>query len=286
MPSSRKFTTPGLKEPDGYIQHQAPRVTRNSYRPIEDFEKEFLFQNPTYMEMSNERQKSIQQEIQSIFFDWMMSKRVKRQTTTHDVKRNKYEYIMKKIILSFELESVAKPVFKCGGDFDLPMFEDLSMVEVEELRLCVSPLNLTVTGVIPFSRPIQLHCMPYSEPLTPTPQFDSEEGMELDCMPFSEPLSPTLESMSFLHSFPNLPFAADTAATVSAEDSSMLMNTLSVFEILSFPGVDETLSDIWNIKAQISGVFGSSFDQSLGPNDWLQSKYPSDPLAQIDKPDE
>lgn len=287
--SSKNFITSGLKGPVGTIPHP-PRVTRESFPAIKSFATEFLFPNRTYMEMSAELQKSIQQDVESSFFDWMMHNRVKRQITTHVVKRNKYQDIVKKIILSFELEKVAKPAFKCEGDFDLPM------VQVEELRLCASPFeNLPVTGVIPFSRPIQLRCMPNSKPLTHPPQSDcnfsdSEEEMFPDgCMPFSEPLSPTLESMSFLNalptfSLPHLQIAVDTVATESAADSSVLMNTSSVFEILPFPGVADTLHDIWNIQVQISRFLnGSSIDQWLDPNDWLQSKDLSDPLAKIDE---
>jgi hypothetical protein len=135
--------------------------------------------------------------------------------------------------------------------------------------------------------------MPNSKPLTHPPQSDcnfsdSEEEMFPDgCMPFSKPLSPTLESMSFLHSFPNLPFAADTAATGSAEDSSVPMRYSSVFKILTFPGVAGTLNDISILQAKISDVWNtSSIDRWLGPNDWLQFNYPPDLLAQIDDPDE
>jgi len=269
MPRSSNFTTTGLKE-----LKNPPRVTRISFPAIHDFEKEILFQNSTYMEMSAELQTTIQQDVQSIFFDWMMSKRVKRQTTTPVVKRKMYENIMEKILASVEVESVTKPAFKGEGNFDL-QFVDQSF----NSGVCHFE-NLPVTGVIPFSRPIQLHCMPYSKPQTPSSQSvlnfsESEEEMFPDgCMPFSEPLSPTLESLSFINklqtfSLPVDPVAADTAATGSTADSSELMNISSVFEILPFPGVADTLRDIWNIQAHISQVLNKpSIDQFLGPNDW------------------
>ena len=115
--------------------------------------------------MSAERQKSIQQDIESIFFDWMMSKRVERKTTTHVTKRKMYEDIVQKLLASVEVErglfaflgQDVLPAF--NGDFDLPMIQS----EVKEPTLCAFPFeNFSVTGVIPFSRPIQLHWVPYS----------------------------------------------------------------------------------------------------------------------------
>lgn len=257
MPSSSKFTTTGLRG-----IRPPPRITRNSFSAIHDFEKRILFPNPTYMDMSAERQTSIQEDVQKIFFDWMMSKRVERQTTTHVAKRKMYEDIVKKLLASVEVEG---GLFSFLGQDGLPAFdcgEDLHIVkpEVEEPALCASRFaHLPVTGVIPFSRPIQLHWVPCSKPQTCSNASDIEEEMQ----PYLLPLSPTLDSISFLpesSTFPTLDLLNDSVSAGSAENTDTASNTSSVFEILPFPGVAKTLSDIWYIQTQISQILNGQID--------------------------
>ena len=283
--SLRKFTTSGLRPPvlpDGSIQRKPQQVSRKSFPQIGKFEREFLFSKTTFSEMSPEDQALIQQKAQEAFFAWIMSTRGVSKSTTPIQKKKMYEEIVQKLLISSEIQSFARPAFGNEDAFDLPV--DM----IDSPRSLVSPFDgLLIDGVIPFPQPIQSECIPFSQPLSPTQEsmnfLDHLSTFSLNGSPFAaEPAyagfdaEPTFAGFAEETAFAGFAadtaatgFAADTAATGSAEDSSVPMRYSSVFKILPFLGVNETLSDIWNIQAQISGVFGSSFDQSLGPNDFL-----------------
>lgn len=279
MPSRRSsnFTTSGLHRLDGSIQRKPQMVTGHSFRQIGKFERDCLFSNPTYVGMSAEDQALIQQDAQEAFFAWIMSNRVGGKSTTPMQKRKMYEKIVQKLLISFEIQSVARPAFVGAGAFELPVVDDPS-------SSCVSPFEgLLVTGVIPFSqhvsKPMPTCCLPNSQPSQPMSDdcshSDGEEGKFSDgCMLYSQPLSPTLESSSFMSKLPT--FAQWFLPTDAVEDKcdkhQEQPSSASVFQMLHFPSVAETLQQISEIQAQISRVVNDeTVDMSLGPTDWQQS---------------
>jgi hypothetical protein len=173
-----------------------------------------------------------------------------------------YEEIVQKLLISVEIQSVARPAFGGEGSYDLPVVFD-------DPRSCVSPFEgLPVTGVITplqqFPEHMPTYCMPYSQPLSQpmsahySSHSDDEEVMlPDDCMLYSQPLSPTLESSSFMHTLPTFTqWFLPTHAVVDDcdEDEVEQPSSASVFPMLQFPGVAETLQQISEIQAQISTV--------------------------------
>jgi hypothetical protein len=280
MPRSSKFTSSGLQRLDGSIQRNHPKVTRKSFRKISDFEGNFLFSNPTYRGMSPEKQALIQQNAQKAFFDWINSNRFLRITTKPHQNRKMYEGIVQNLLISTEIQSVAGPAFGGAGAFDLPVVDVLS-------RSCVSPFeSLHVTGVITSSHqvtePMPTYCLPYSQPLSQpmsahcSRHSDGEEGMFPNgCMLYSKPLSPTLDSSSFMHTLPKFAqLFLPTYAVVDEcdEDAVEQPNSASVFPMLQFPGLAETLQQISETQDHISRVVNEdTVDMSLGPIHFLPS---------------
>lgn len=262
MHRTSKYTSSGLQRLDGSIQRKQPTISRKSFRKISDFEGNFLFSNPTYRGMSPEKQALIQQNAQKAFFDWINSNRFLRITTKPHQNRKMYEGIVQNLLISTEIQSVAGPAFGGAGAFDLPVVDVLS-------RSCVSPFeSLHVTGVITSSHqvtePMPTYCLPYSQPLSQpmsahySSHSDDEEVMlPDDCMLYSQPLSPALESSSFMNTLPTFArWFLPTHAVVDDcdEDEVEQPSSASVFPMLQFPGVAETLQQISEIQAQISTV--------------------------------
>lgn len=306
--ATTKFTTSGLQILAGSIQHQPPKVSRKSLPKIGEFEKDCLFSNPIYVGMSSEHQASIQQDAQIAFFAWIMSNRVDRKSTTSLTKRKMYEEIVQKLLASVEVEGglfpflgmYQAPAFGGGSGFDLPV------LDCEEPWLCASPFDgLPVTRVIPSSQVVSepippAYCVPYSESPSHLDMSEmsadcnhsniEEEMLPDGCMTFSLPLSPTQDSLSFLHELTSYSLSVlQTEAVVNRihEDAAEQPNPVSVFEMLPFPGVAETLAEISEIHAQISEVWNhQTIDIMLGPTDWLQSTYPCGVLPLICNPEQ
>jgi hypothetical protein len=235
MPRSSKFTSSGLQRLDGSIQRNPPpKVSRVSFPQIGKFEGDCLFSNPIYMRMSAEDQALIQQNAQKAFFAWMMSNRVVRKSTTPMQKRKMYDEIVQKLLISSEIQSVARPAFGGEGSFELPV-----VIVDDPLGSCLSPFDdFLVTGVITSSHGVI------------TSSHQVPEPMPTYCLPYTQPLSQPMSADCSRHS-----------------DGKKVM-----FPFLQFPGVSETLQQISKIQAQISRVVNEdTVDMSLGPIDFLPS---------------
>jgi hypothetical protein len=265
----RTFTSSGLRP--GSIQCKHPKVSRFSFPQISKFERDCLFSNPSYAQLSPECQRKIKKKAEEAFFAWMMSMRFQGKATDPLQKKKMYEEIVHKLIAFLELREVTRPVFE-DEDFDLQLL-------VNELpRSCVSPFEVfRVTGVIPCtSNQITLGVPPPSNaPLVVEEPYS---------MPFVLPVSdlslPSVPAVSM-----TFPPHSDEDVTVTMADYVMSKQESEVFfEQIRNPDVKKTLCETSEIHRQISEVVNTpNPDASLDSSYLLDEKYPGSPLSLIFK---